>query len=457
MTRSGHDPSPIRPERLAEDFGSKSEVARQGVLALYRAVLNAEQPSVHAAITRWKTLLANSGGPDMDRPSKKIDKLAVLVRFADGASRSGGRGLRAAHVLRGAGQTTGGANHGAAAGASQPGRNPDASRDDQPTFPADAGVRVGAPGRAGQDRRLRPPVARGLSQFSRRDKRRMQRRHARRENGTVPLGRTGRGQSRLFGQRVFKWLRPLAEKRDSPQRTFPDRRGRRAAIHWRGISTRSRSRLPGGFARRQPKSTATRRMPRRNPDPPATCSGGSTKNSSPKSSATAWANTTRPTGWRPMSWTRPATRASPIVGLLDPACGSGVFLMAAIQRIRDAHAEESAPRDLGRRIRANVAGFDLNPLAVMAARAKLPAGHRRPADAGGDARHPGLSSGRDSRRGASGRDVRLCGGQPAVDRVGPSARGVPRGDQATLGALRPVHPSPAPRHATGAARKTSRC
>ena len=59
--------------------------------------------------------------------------------------------------------------------------------------------------------------------------------------------------------------------------------------------------------------------------------------------------------------------------LLDPACGSGTFLIMAINRIRrwyDANREKCAydEGELLKRILANVIGFDLNPLAVMAAR-----------------------------------------------------------------------------------------
>lgn len=59
--------------------------------------------------------------------------------------------------------------------------------------------------------------------------------------------------------------------------------------------------------------------------------------------------------------------------LLDPACGSGTFLVMAINRIRkwyDANRERCRydEGDLCRKILANVIGFDLNPLAVMAAR-----------------------------------------------------------------------------------------
>jgi len=59
--------------------------------------------------------------------------------------------------------------------------------------------------------------------------------------------------------------------------------------------------------------------------------------------------------------------------LLDPACGSGTFLVMTINRIRKWYDENRErctydESELGRKILANVIGFDLNPLAVMAAR-----------------------------------------------------------------------------------------
>ena len=59
--------------------------------------------------------------------------------------------------------------------------------------------------------------------------------------------------------------------------------------------------------------------------------------------------------------------------LLDPACGSGTFLVMAINRIRQWYDENREhcrfdEGDLCRKILSNVIGFDLNPLAVMAAR-----------------------------------------------------------------------------------------
>jgi len=54
---------------------------------------------------------------------------------------------------------------------------------------------------------------------------------------------------------------------------------------------------------------------------------------------------------------------------LDPACGSGTFLVLAIQRAKEHGAKEKlAPREIAKRILANIWGFDLNPLAVIAAR-----------------------------------------------------------------------------------------
>lgn len=59
--------------------------------------------------------------------------------------------------------------------------------------------------------------------------------------------------------------------------------------------------------------------------------------------------------------------------LLDPACGSGTFLVMAIRRVLD-YAHDSLAwrardeRELVSNILENVVGFDLNPLAVIAAR-----------------------------------------------------------------------------------------
>lgn len=55
--------------------------------------------------------------------------------------------------------------------------------------------------------------------------------------------------------------------------------------------------------------------------------------------------------------------------VLDPACGSGTFLVLAIQRAKEhGSGQKLRPLEVVKRIAANIWGFDLNPLAVIAAR-----------------------------------------------------------------------------------------
>ncbi|MEO0091728.1 MAG: N-6 DNA methylase [candidate division WOR-3 bacterium] len=55
--------------------------------------------------------------------------------------------------------------------------------------------------------------------------------------------------------------------------------------------------------------------------------------------------------------------------LLDPACGSGTFLVFAIQRAKQyAKVHKEPPLETAKRIVANIWGFDLNPLAAIASR-----------------------------------------------------------------------------------------
>jgi methylase of polypeptide subunit release factors len=54
---------------------------------------------------------------------------------------------------------------------------------------------------------------------------------------------------------------------------------------------------------------------------------------------------------------------------LDPACGSGTFLVLAIHRAKEnGRKEKLPPLEIAKRIVANIWGFDLNPLAVIASR-----------------------------------------------------------------------------------------
>lgn len=58
------------------------------------------------------------------------------------------------------------------------------------------------------------------------------------------------------------------------------------------------------------------------------------------------------------------------IRLLDPSCGSGTFLVLALGRLRDYIEDEWLDKRIAlERITKNVVGFDLNPLAVLAARA----------------------------------------------------------------------------------------
>jgi len=55
--------------------------------------------------------------------------------------------------------------------------------------------------------------------------------------------------------------------------------------------------------------------------------------------------------------------------ILDPACGSGTFLVIAIKKIREYVWKNAIPEDRAlEKILSNVVGFDLNPLAVISAR-----------------------------------------------------------------------------------------
>ncbi len=66
-------------------------------------------------------------------------------------------------------------------------------------------------------------------------------------------------------------------------------------------------------------------------------------------------------------------QGEPGMTLLDPACGSGTFLVQALARVAGpsgAHDPSGRAERLGHALRA-IAGFDLNPVAVEAARASL--------------------------------------------------------------------------------------
>ena len=79
-------------------------------------------------------------------------------------------------------------------------------------------------------------------------------------------------------------------------------------------------------------------------------------------------------GWTPETFERMATESGdnlkPLeLRLLDPACGSGTFLVLAIGRLRAYVDEHWTDKGVAlRKITKNIIGFDLNPLAVIASR-----------------------------------------------------------------------------------------
>lgn len=65
-------------------------------------------------------------------------------------------------------------------------------------------------------------------------------------------------------------------------------------------------------------------------------------------------------------------QGDPAQRLLDPTCGSGVFLLSALRAVRARWEQEGRQlpaAELCRQVRANVVGYDVNPLAVLTARA----------------------------------------------------------------------------------------
>ena len=62
-------------------------------------------------------------------------------------------------------------------------------------------------------------------------------------------------------------------------------------------------------------------------------------------------------------------KGQPKLRVLDPACGSGTFLVLAIRRARETADDNlKEPKDTAEQILSNITGFDLNPLAVIASR-----------------------------------------------------------------------------------------
>lgn len=66
---------------------------------------------------------------------------------------------------------------------------------------------------------------------------------------------------------------------------------------------------------------------------------------------------------------RAGYEGDPAVRLLDPACGTGTFLVLAITRLKERLRDQGVPdHEALRTVLRNVAGFDIDPLAAVAAR-----------------------------------------------------------------------------------------
>ncbi len=135
--------------------------------------------------------------------------------------------------------------------------------------------------------------------------------------------------------------------------------------------------------------------------------------------------------------------------LLDPTCGSGTFLLAALRRWRQnvlvtlrrdvfSPSRRSVMSALDGTPSPSVVGFDLHPLAVASARANYLLaiadllGPKMPIDVPVFARDAILDQWPDRSR------VRFRRRQSALDRLGQPARRLSRGHEAALAALRPV-------------------
>ncbi len=72
----GQKGRPYLPEYLHGDFGSDSDLARTGVLALYEEITNTKEPKAEVFFSQWKILFGEVCGYDVENVSEKLNKLA---------------------------------------------------------------------------------------------------------------------------------------------------------------------------------------------------------------------------------------------------------------------------------------------------------------------------------------------------------------------------------------------
>src|SRR5712692_9844437 len=83
----GQKGKPFSSEYLAGDFGSDSKLAQDGVRALYNAIIATDNPKAQIFFSQWKILFGEVCGYDVDDPSDKIKKLADFYGIVGSAAR----------------------------------------------------------------------------------------------------------------------------------------------------------------------------------------------------------------------------------------------------------------------------------------------------------------------------------------------------------------------------------
>ena len=83
-------PIPSSPfsDDLLRAFGHKSDLAQEGVSRIYAVLIQGESSLAGESLTRWKDLISNSCGHDLDRPSSHLDRLARTFRISTGRPRT---------------------------------------------------------------------------------------------------------------------------------------------------------------------------------------------------------------------------------------------------------------------------------------------------------------------------------------------------------------------------------
>jgi hypothetical protein len=296
----------LLPENLAGDFAAKTEVARQGVRALYGAVLAAEPP----AFQQWKSLFSKVSGHDPARSPTKIEKLAACYLRSPGHDDVPAGGLR-----------------------------PDALLFAVHTYYALL-VRLLLGQIIAHQQGLPTPVER-LLRAERREglRHEIERLEAGAFLGALNVANFSRGD-------LFSWY--TAARCEPIGRLIRELAGRLAEY--------DAGTLPKGLGG------------------DGDLLGRLYQELFPRALRHELGEYYTP-GWLADHLLEEVGYSGePDRRLLDPACGSGVFLLTAIRRVRRWHESNRgrcrlSEGELCRKILANVVGFDLNPLAVITAKA----------------------------------------------------------------------------------------